>query len=227
MRPNSRDLSFPDAIFLDRDGVLNRERKDYVKCVAELELLPGALIALRRLAALDVPIYLITNQSAIGRRIVSRQEVDAIHQSLMRQVEAAGGKISQVYLCPHHPKEGCRCRKPAPGLLHAAAAENDLNLRRCVLIGDALTDALAADAAGCRSILVRSGCTGRELPGLVDAASEQGALRIESVISIVADIVEATELLTLVCHKEYRVSTGYGASIRSSLHGHKDPLLEK
>ncbi len=139
-----------DAIFLDRDGTINAERSDYVKSIDEFVLLPGALEALGRLATLTVPIIIVTNQSAIGRGIVSRIEIDAIHDTMRSLVRAAGGRIDAVYLCPHHPAAHASCRKPKPGLLLAAAADFQIDLTRCVLIGDSVTDYAAAHAVGCQ-----------------------------------------------------------------------------
>lgn len=155
------------AIFLDRDGVINRERADYVKSWAELELLPGALDAVARLATSRRPIFVMTNQSAIGRGIISAEAVHEIHVRLRAVVEAAGGRIDAFYICPHHPDDGCACRKPQPGLLLQAAADHGLTLSECLFVGDSITDFQAAQAANCQSILVRSGRQGSVLPTLL------------------------------------------------------------
>jgi len=158
-----------DAIFLDRDGTLNVERADYVKTIDELVLLPGAFAALGRLATLGVPIILVTNQSVIGRGIADRATIDAIHTHLRAVVAAHGGRIDAIYLCPHHPAEHCTCRKPRPGLLLAAAMDYALDLTRCVFIGDSVSDYVAAIAAGCQPMLVRTGRQAHALPQLVEA----------------------------------------------------------
>ncbi len=145
------------GILLDRDGVINRERADYVKCWDEFELLPGALEAIRRLSTLSVPIAVITNQSAIGRGLADRHEIDAIHLRLSELVRRSGGRIDGFFLCPHTPADDCQCRKPRPGLLLQAAERFRLDLSASVFVGDALTDYQAAVNAGCRSLLVRSG----------------------------------------------------------------------
>jgi D-glycero-D-manno-heptose 1,7-bisphosphate phosphatase len=145
------------AIFLDRDGVINENRPDYVKSWAEVQLLPGALDALRALARLDWPIVVISNQSAIGRGLTTKEAVEDIHRRLAEEVAAAGGRIDAFYYCPHRPGEGCDCRKPAPGLLRRAAQELKIDLRRSYMVGDAVEDVQAAVAAGCKPILVRTG----------------------------------------------------------------------
>jgi D-glycero-D-manno-heptose 1,7-bisphosphate phosphatase len=174
------------AIFLDRDGVINRERADYVKEWAEFEFLPGVLGALSRLATLRLPILVITNQSGIGRGHMARQVVDEIHERMRAVVAAAGGRIDEVFVCPHHPAEGCHCRKPRPGLLQQAAERYAVALNRSYFVGDSYTDLQAARAAGCQPLLVASGRQGAVLPGL---------LKDEPQAPLLADLSHATTLL--------------------------------
>lgn len=187
------------GILLDRDGVINQERADYVKSWDEFHLLPGTLQALQRLAMLPVPIVIITNQSVIGRGIVPRTTVDQLHKRLQQVVAEAGGRIDGFYLCPHHPNEGCACRKPQPGLLQEAAADFNFPLYEATFIGDAITDYQAAQAVGCRSILVRSGRQGEQLPALLAAlprttgAAEQAKLSHDP--PLVDDLAAATALI--------------------------------
>ncbi len=163
----------PQAVLLDRDGTINVERADYVKSIEELVLLDGALAAIRNLSHFDVPIVLITNQSAIGRGIVTPAQIAEIHSHLCASVQQAGGRIDAVYTCPHRPDEGCDCRKPKPGLLLAAAADFRLDLRRCVFIGDSVTDLAAARAVGCQPVMVR---TGRQAQVLAMRAEQDRSL---------------------------------------------------
>jgi D-glycero-D-manno-heptose 1,7-bisphosphate phosphatase len=155
------------ALFLDRDGVINRERADYVKSWDEMELLPNVLDALRRLAQLPIPIAVLTNQSAIGRGVVSAAQVEAIHLRLARLVAANGGRIDAFFVCPHHPQDGCACRKPKPGLLYRASQFFQVELAQTLFVGDALTDYQAACAAHCRAQLVSSGRQGAALHTLL------------------------------------------------------------
>lgn len=157
------------AVFLDRDGVINRERADYVKSWEEFLFLPGSLAGLRQLATLPIPILVITNQSVIGREIVERKAIDEIHTKARAAITQAGGRIDDFFLCPHHPNAKCSCRKPQPGLLHQAAVRFGLHLPATVFIGDAITDYQAACAAGCQSILVQSGRQGAQLHELLRA----------------------------------------------------------
>lgn len=162
------------AILLDRDGVINRERKDYVKSWDEFEFLPNVKEALRRLAAFNIPIGVITNQSAIGRGYVTKETVDNIHQKLTEIVEAQGGRLDAFFVCPHHPDENCVCRKPKPGLLYQAAQHFGVKIEECLFVGDALTDYQAAIAAHSQSMLVQSGRQAADLPTLLQGNEFQG-----------------------------------------------------
>lgn len=143
--------------FLDRDGVINENRSDYVKAWEEFVFLPGALDALRVLQQAGWTTVVITNQAVIHRNIVPQSVVDEINYRMSRTVEYHGGHIDAVLYCPHRPEEGCGCRKPQPGLLLRAAQRFGLQLDRCYLIGDALTDIAAGRAVGCRCALVQTG----------------------------------------------------------------------
>ncbi|RMH71754.1 MAG: D-glycero-beta-D-manno-heptose 1,7-bisphosphate 7-phosphatase [Gemmatimonadetes bacterium] len=147
----------PTIIFLDRDGVINVNRDDYVKSWAEFQFLPDVLTALKILHDHEIPVIVITNQSAIGRGIVTETTVQEIHRRMAHQVEQAGGYITAVYYCPHHPSEGCNCRKPRPGMLIQAAHDFNLDLRKCVFVGDNMRDIEAGKNAGCQTVFVRTG----------------------------------------------------------------------
>ncbi|RLC65703.1 MAG: hypothetical protein DRI48_06440 [Chloroflexi bacterium] len=103
------------AVFIDRDGVICRNRNDHVKSWREFVFIPGALEAMARLASLDLHIVIITNQAAINRGLISTAVVEDIHARMVRAIEAAGGRVDQVVYCPHRPDENCSCRKPRPG----------------------------------------------------------------------------------------------------------------
>jgi D-glycero-D-manno-heptose 1,7-bisphosphate phosphatase len=145
------------AVFLDRDGVINENRPDYVKSWSEVKFLPAAFDALRRLAETDFAIVLVTNQSAVGRGIISKERARSINRQMVETIRSQGGRVDGSYLCPHHPDDNCECRKPRPGMLLQAADELGLDLGRSYFIGDAITDMQAADAAGVRGILVLTG----------------------------------------------------------------------
>ena len=151
------------AVFVDRDGVICRNRDDYVKSWEEFVVLRGVPKALAWLAHLELHIIVITNQSIINRRMVSADVVEEIHARMVRAVETVGGRIDRVMVCPHRPDEHCACRKPQPGLLLAAAEELDLDLSQSYLIGDAESDMQAGRAVGCRRYLALTGRGWRQL----------------------------------------------------------------
>ncbi len=147
------------AVFLDRDGVINKNRSDHVKSWAEFEFLPGVFDALRELAALDVRVIVISNQGAIGRGMTTFEAVDDIHARMLLAVQTQAGRIDDVLYCPHKPDEGCVCRKPKAGMLKLAADKWQLDLSQSFLIGDADTDILAGHEVGCHATLVLTGRT--------------------------------------------------------------------
>jgi len=150
------------AIFLDRDGVIIENLPDYVRSWEDVRLIPGALEALARASSSSYKIIIVTNQSAVGRGILTLEQAWEINHRLADRIDQAGGRIDGIFMCPHAPQDHCECRKPQPGLLLQAASELSINLSRSVLVGDAISDLLAGQAAGLRdSILVRSG-RGRE-----------------------------------------------------------------
>ena len=143
---------------MDRDGVINKDRPDYVKKWSEFEFLPGSLDALKLLTLNGYHIILITNQSAINRRIVTAAGLQEIHKKMTGAVVDHGGSIEAIYYCPHIPEDACICRKPEPGLIYRAQADYGLNLSKTCMIGDSLKDIRCARRAGCgRVILVRTG----------------------------------------------------------------------
>lgn len=146
------------AIFLDRDGVIIENRASYVRGWEDVAIYGQALTALAEINSSPYKIVVVTNQSAVGRGIISLEIVWEINNRLVKIIEQTGGRIDGVYVCPHAPQDGCACRKPEPGLLLQAADELSLDLSRSILIGDALSDILAGQAAGVRqTALVRTG----------------------------------------------------------------------
>ena len=161
------------AVFVDRDGVINRNRPDHVKTWAEFEFLPGALDGLARFARAGLPVFVITNQAVVNRGLVSRRTEDALNRRMLGQIESGGGRVEAVAYCPHRPDEACVCRKPRPGLLRFLARLYDLDLQETVVVGDALADLEAGQAAGCSTVLVLTG-RGREQLALAEATGRNG-----------------------------------------------------
>jgi histidinol-phosphate phosphatase family protein len=144
------------VVLVDRDGVIIRDRPDYVKSWSEVELMPGVVDALAKLHRNGYRVAVVTNQSAIGRGIVSQEVVEDINRRLATQIAAAGGRIDAFLVCPHIPEDKCSCRKPKPGLLQAAKRRLNVESSAPHMIGDQISDVEAALAAGCRPILVTS-----------------------------------------------------------------------
>ena len=146
------------ALFLDRDGVIIENRANYVRSWEDVVFFPSALSALQSAAALPHQILIVTNQSAVGRGIISLDDAEELNQRIVRIIQSSGGRIDGVFMCPHAPEEHCACRKPNPGLLLRAAQELLLDLKSSVMIGDAQSDLLAGQAAGLSElILVKTG----------------------------------------------------------------------
>jgi histidinol-phosphate phosphatase family protein len=148
---------FP-AIFLDRDGVIIENRSDYVRDWPHVSIFPDAVRALSSPRLKDHKIVIVTNQSAVGRGIISLETAEDINDRLVRLFRDQGSKVDGAYLCPHGPADGCDCRKPKPGLLLRAAKELSLDLKRSWMVGDAWSDIQAGQAAGVRgTIILRTG----------------------------------------------------------------------
>ena len=145
------------VIFLDRDGVINEDREDFVKSWEEFFFIPGALEGLSLLSRQGFKLFIITNQSAVGRGLISDEILKGIHTRMLSDIESHGGRIEKIYYCPHHPNENCLCRKPKTGLMDIARTEYDLSGEQAVCIGDSLRDLQAAWEAGCLPILVKTG----------------------------------------------------------------------
>ncbi len=143
-----------DFLFLDRDGVVNVDRKDYVKRWEEFQFYSDALEAVGWLVSREIGVILISNQSALGRGYMTWEDFWEIHEKMIAGLREAGGDLLGAFYCPHRPDEKCLCRKPAPGLLLEAAKVFGVSLKTSCFIGNARTDMQAADNAGCRGILL-------------------------------------------------------------------------
>ena len=142
------------AVFLDRDGVINADRPDFVKSWEEFEFLPDSLKALAVLSQTSYKIVVITNQSGVGRGLLSEKTLEQMHTRMIDRVRASGGRIDGIYYCPHAPSVGCDCRKPSAGLFFEAARDFEVNLTSSWAIGDSDRDVRAASRAGVKAILL-------------------------------------------------------------------------
>ena len=144
-------------ILLDRDGVVNFDSPDYIKDAGEWVPIPGSLEAIVALRKGGFKVAICTNQAGVGRGILSLSALCAIHDKLHDSLRRLGGELDALTYCPHHPDDGCRCRKPAPGMLLDTMAELHAEPSESTFVGDSLKDIEAARAAGCAAVLVRTG----------------------------------------------------------------------
>jgi D-glycero-D-manno-heptose 1,7-bisphosphate phosphatase len=145
------------TLFCDRDGTIIENRADYVREVRHTVPLPEATQALRKAARAGFLIVIVSNQSPIGRGLLTEAQVIGVHRALLHRLAEAGIEIAGSYLCPHRPEDSCPCRKPRPGMIQAALGGFRSDRRRSVLLGDAVEDMQAARAAGLEGVLVRTG----------------------------------------------------------------------
>lgn len=157
--------SFPDGaigVLVDRDGTMIRDVV-HLRRLDQVEVLPLVAEAIRLLRHRGLKVAVITNQSAVGRGLLTEEELLGIHRELERRLAAAGARLDGFYYCPHHPTEGlggyriaCDCRKPNVGLARRAAAELKLDLGRSYVVGDQATDMELAARIGARGILIQA-----------------------------------------------------------------------
>lgn len=173
------------TVFLDRDGTLNYN-PGYLKVAAELKLLAGVGPALARLKGAGAKLVVVTNQSGVGRGIITLKDLEAIHARLEGLLEQEGAALDAIYFCPHHPDDRCRCRKPEVGMVERAVSELQLDLRRSYLIGDHARDIQLAHRVGAKAILLT--------PVLLDAQSLE-TLKVEQAMpdAVAKSMAEAVD----------------------------------
>jgi D-glycero-D-manno-heptose 1,7-bisphosphate phosphatase len=153
-------------IVLDRDGVINVDSADYIKSADEWQPLPGSIDAIARLCNKGFVVYVATNQAGLAKKKFTAVDLEEMHFKLNRLVEKAGGAIAGIFFCPHHPNEGCECRKPKPGLLKQIRNTHHRPIASMTFVGDSHKDVMAAFAGDCEPVLVLTGngrITQREL----------------------------------------------------------------
>jgi HAD superfamily hydrolase (TIGR01662 family) len=168
----------PDLVLFDRDGTLVHD-VPYNGDPALVRPVDGVREALDALRARGVRIGLVTNQSGVGRGMITREQADAVNARVAELL----GPFDTVQVCPHAPEDGCGCRKPAPGMIKAACAELDVDPARCVLIGDIGADVGAAEAAGAVGILVPTPVTRLE----EIAAADRALATVTEAVDVVLD----------------------------------------
>ncbi len=159
------------AVFIDRDGTINEE-VGYVDSFDRFHLLPGVTNAIRKLNENNIPAIIITNQSGIARGYFSAEFVDKLHGRMTKELETQNCRVTGIYVCPHHPDEGCACRKPKPGMLLRAAKDHNITLHNSYVIGDKIIDIKTAHSVGAKGILVLTGYGAEEIKSLTNNDSE-------------------------------------------------------
>lgn len=144
-------------IILDRDGVINHDRADYVKSVDECVPIEGSIEAIAQLHQAGFTVVVATNQSGLARGKFDLDDLEAMHEKITQLVEEKGGEINAIFYCPHAPDDHCKCRKPLPGLVDAIEAEFNISAEGFYFIGDSLRDLQAGALKGCKPALVKTG----------------------------------------------------------------------
>jgi D-glycero-D-manno-heptose 1,7-bisphosphate phosphatase len=165
------------AVFLDRDGVINRKAREgeYVTRWEEMQILPGVSDAIALLNRSGFRVIVVSNQRCIAKGVITTADLEALHRRLCEVLAGAGATIDAIYYCPHETQPPCRCRKPQPGMLLDAARDHDIDLGASWMIGDSQADVEAGRSAGCNTALIAEGESGAKqghgtvAPSLLDA----------------------------------------------------------
>jgi D-glycero-D-manno-heptose 1,7-bisphosphate phosphatase len=155
------------AIFLDRDGVINRKAPEgeYISKWEEVQFLPDVFSAALKFSQAGFKIFIVTNQRGVALHKVQLQDLEDIHTRMKERFIRHGTAIDGIYFCPHDIGENCLCRKPKPGLLQQAARDYLLDLPSCWMIGDAPSDVEAGRAAGCHTTrIIHPGVYAQNVP---------------------------------------------------------------
>jgi len=168
------------AVFVDRDGTINSD-PGYLSDPDAFELLPHAGEGMRLLQENGFALVVISNQSGVGRGLITIPQLLKIHERMKSKLGEEGVKLDEIYYCPHHPDEGCSCRKPSPRLVMDAAGSLDLDLGSSYFVGDMVTDVQTGKGAGLKTVLVLTGSGRRSL----------GASRRLGVDHVAEDLLEA------------------------------------
>ena len=148
--------SLRPAVFLDRDGVINRKALagGYITRWEDFEFLPGVELAIARLNAAGVDVIVVTNQRCVAKGLISLAELRELHRRMADSLAQRGARIDAIYCCPHESEPVCRCRKPAPGMFLDAAQDRGIDLQKSWMVGDSEIDIAAGKNAGCKTGLI-------------------------------------------------------------------------
>lgn len=144
------------ALFLDRDGVINRKADGYITDERDFELLEDAARAARLARSKGYVVVVVTNQSAVGRGIMTAGQLERIHAHMETELARTGAKLDAIYCCTHAPDDQCACRKPGTAMIEAAVRDLGIDIDGSLLVGDSKTDMEAAQRAGLRGVKVES-----------------------------------------------------------------------
>ncbi len=165
-------------IILDRDGVINHDRADYVKSADEWLPIAGSIDAIARLHKAGFTVVVATNQAGLAKGQFDLDDLEAMHEKLTQLVEEQGAELGAIFYCPHHPDDKCKCRKPMPGMVDAIEAEFNTSAEGSYFVGDSLRDLQAAVTKGCKPMLVKTGNGEKTLTQLTDVGLQTDAPKI-------------------------------------------------
>jgi heptosyltransferase-2 len=181
------------TVFLDRDGTLN-EDLGYLKSAAELRLMPGVGASLARLKAQGAKLVVVTNQSGIGRGLLTHKDVETVHARLQGLLEREEAGLDAVYFCPHHPNDGCRCRKPGTAMVERAVSELQLDLHRADFVGDRGHDIELGNIVGAKTILLPCKSTDERMRDAAGLARSKPNIMVHSMAEAVDWILKDAAL---------------------------------
>lgn len=184
------------AVFLDRDGTLNHD-SGYVRTPGAFSVFPETGPALAKLNQAGVLVLVVTNQSGIARGFLNQDDLFQIHEKLRLEMKAHGAWIDDIFVCPHHPDDRCRCRKPHSGMFEEALRRYDVDLGRSYMVGDKVLDVQAANRVGAKGVLVVTGPLSQQAV----QANRSGEVKAHCVVNgikeavdwILQDLVQSSE----------------------------------
>ncbi len=142
------------AVFLDRDGLINRKlENDYVKSWDEFCFLPGVFEAIRIIKEKGYLVIVVTNQRGIAKGLMTKKDLEEIHRRMLKELKKYGVHVDDIFYCPHDISDNCNCRKPKPGMLIQAQKKWDVDFNHSYVIGDSQSDIEASERVGCQGIL--------------------------------------------------------------------------
>ena len=181
------------ALFIDRDGVINKDpggwtKTNYVTDWTDFHFIPGTLDALRILKEKKIRVIAASNQGGVNKGFYTPEELSEVNSLMLKEIRKFGGAIEEVFYCIHRDEDNCSCRKPKPGMLEAAAKKYRIDPKTTYFVGDGQVDVIAGKRAGCKSILVLSGKS--------SCADIEGWAPAEKPDYIFKDLLEAVKYLT-------------------------------